>query len=291
MSIIHDALKKAELERLKQQDLERRAQMRDAGAHAVKPETEKIIAESRARQARYEQAVQQKTAESKTATVAVAMAMQKKKQESASQNTRQEISSGNTAVMDLPIGFKAPEAAPLPASGGARKAKEYLPRLGEQKPDALFRWGMILLGVLVAASLVFGIREYLRYTRTDALLQASVSAPAAAVPDLSTEQGVIEAVAQAVQPLPQQQTRAVPVPPAAQLPVPAARSAEAPVLENAQDNFTFTGIVDLGNGPMAVINDKFFRQGDVINGAKLLLIGEREVVLEKGGRQFTLLLY
>lgn len=68
--------------------------------------------------------------------------------------------------------------------------------------------------------------------------------------------------------------------------------APTPALAPArQDRFALTGITRAGTDWNAIINNRLVRVGDGVSGARVVRIGEEEVVLDERGETTTLELY
>lgn len=62
------------------------------------------------------------------------------------------------------------------------------------------------------------------------------------------------------------------------------------MLTNELANLNLKAITIGGSGSFALINDQILQEGDIINGKQIISIEPDNVVLEQGGRTFTLLL-
>ncbi len=65
------------------------------------------------------------------------------------------------------------------------------------------------------------------------------------------------------------------------------RAALLPRPSPSPSGFALTAIGNQDGYPIAVINDRVVRVGDALEGARVVIIGETEVVLEQDGRRFT----
>jgi len=132
------------------------------------------------------------------------------------------------------------------------------------------RLGLFLLGLLVGAALL-GIARWRREP-------VEIAAPAAAA-----------ALPKAPLPLPPpEQAAAAPSPAPADAPriVPATLAAAMTPSRSAA--FTLQAISEREGRPVAIVNDRLLREGDSIDGARIVRIAKDEVELELAGRRVLL---
>lgn len=131
------------------------------------------------------------------------------------------------------------------------------------------RLGLFLLGLLIGAG-VLGVALWRQRLGPPPAPQASA---AAVVPVPPPDK---PAAASSTQPAALRRTA----------PAPASTSAPAP--RPAQPTFTLQAISEREGRPVAIVNDRLLREGDSIDGARIVRIAKDEVELELAGRRVFL---
>jgi len=138
------------------------------------------------------------------------------------------------------------------------------------------RLGLFLLGLAIGGAALGGV----------ALWRQRPGAPQPAPPVTLAAVPPKAALPPETLPSPLRETR----PPAAERLVVAAKP--APVAPSAKPSaeppFVLQAISERDGHPVAIVNDRLLREGDSIDGARIVRIAKDEVELELGGRRLTL---
>lgn len=131
------------------------------------------------------------------------------------------------------------------------------------------RLGLFLLGLLIGA----GVLGAARWRQQLGPPPAPQPSAAAVVPVPSPDKPAAAPVSQ---------------PAAPRRPAPAAVPASAPTHRPAEPSFTLQAISEREGRPVAIVNDRLLREGDSIDGARIVRIAKEEVELELAGRRVVL---
>ena len=134
------------------------------------------------------------------------------------------------------------------------------------------RLGLFLLGLAIGAAVLGGL----------ALLRQPGAVPEPPAP-------VVAAAGPAAPPAPVTPSTLPPSSAAERLAIaPKPASAAPPATPRGEPVFTLQAISERDGHPVAVVNERLLREGDSIDGARIVRIAKDEVELDLGGRRLTL---